>query len=72
MKKTLLIGALAALAIFGTTVYLHAESSTPSLKDEGTLHLGFRCEFCKGTGFSNGTGSTNCNFCKGTGRNSSY
>ena len=70
MKKTLLIGALAALAIFGTTVYMHAESSTSSLKDGGTLHLnGMKCSFCNGTGFN---GSFNCGMCKGTGRNNNY
>ena len=69
MKKKLVIVALATLAIFGTAVYLHAESSIPSLKDAGTLSAGTKCIVCNGTGFQ---GYFNCAHCRGTGRNANY
>jgi len=69
MKKKIVVIALGAFALIGTAAYLNAQTSKHSHSDEGILHCGMRCTFCKGTGFN---GNFNCFACKGTGRNGSY
>ena len=61
MKKMMMALAAVCVTVIGVTI------DTDSLKAE----MGYRCAFCKGTGF-NGNTQYNCVHCKGTGRNCSY
>ena len=71
MKKSLFMVCLAVLAI-AASMYWANVNVTGGCCDKHAqkgLDSGFKCTFCKGTGWN---GDFNCSFCNGTGRNSSY
>jgi DnaJ-class molecular chaperone len=69
MKKIAMI----AIAVTLTSVGVgFAMNSLGQIKEQGKCEHGTRCHFCKGSGWSGGSGNTKCIHCKGTGANSSY
>lgn len=70
MKKTLLVAALVVLSLGVTGSILHAGAASKYIHEDGIL-AGFRCTFCKGTGFQPNTNFT-CYACKGRGHSNSY
>lgn len=67
MKKITTLVAV-SIVVFAGIVFASLNTQPKSLEDSVTME-GFRCSFCKGTGFS---GNYNCLHCNGTGRSASY
>jgi hypothetical protein len=67
MKKFAIIALAVVVSSVGLTF---AASSLRNVEEHSKGEAGYRCHFCKGSGF--GSNNRNCVHCKGTGRNSSY
>jgi len=71
MKKSLVMVALAVLSIGACAYWANANVTGGCChKHEGkTIDSGFKCTFCKGTGWQ---GDFTCFACKGSGRDNKY
>lgn len=67
MKKIVLIATAAIVASVGAT---YAANSMLNIREHSKCESGYKCYFCKGTGW--GSNNMKCIHCKGTGANSSY
>ena len=65
MKKVIAIAAITLASI------VSAMAVCETAHNHGAIN-GFRCNFCKGTGFQSPTSQFVCSFCKGTGVNNAY
>ncbi len=72
MKKKIALIATGLTLLFAFATAGAIVKHNHNIADTAKTEVGFRCNSCNGSGFSNGTGNTNCIFCKGTGRSSNY
>jgi hypothetical protein len=67
------LACVAAAVVLSSSLGRNHAYAQARIDGEREIIESFRCNFCKGTGFSNGgKGNFNCFYCKGTGRNGSY
>ena len=66
MKKIVLVALAVSLTAIGGSYALNV---LKDIEEHSKCEAGYKCSFCKGTGWS---GERKCIHCSGTGANSSY